>query len=297
MTKRRWLLPLVLVVALLSGACGDDDDDAAPEPSEPELTELGERLPDEIKERGRLVVGSDIAYAPVEFYEEGTQTPKGIDVDLCGTIAEKLGTGFTCEFVNTTFDGIIPALEAKRFDIIMSAMSDTPERQQQIDFIDYFSAGTSILVRKGNPEGIQSLDDLCGKTVGLQKGTTQEEVAIAQSTKCTQAGKGAINLLTFETDVDAQQALKAGRSVADMNDFPVAAYTAKQSGGGSDFEVVGEQIEAGPYGIGVRKDDTELRDVLKEALEAAIADGSYDEVLETWNVTSGALKTAAINGG
>jgi polar amino acid transport system substrate-binding protein len=290
----RWLLPLALVVTPIA-ACGDDDD-ATSGPTV-ELTDLGKRLPEAIADRGTLLVGSDIAYAPVEFYEEGTEVAKGIDVDLCARIAEKLGEGFTCEFQNTTFDGIIPALQAKRFDIIMSAMSDNPERQQAIDFVDYFSAGTSILVKKGNPEGIQSLDDLCGKTIGLQSGTTQEDVAKAQTTKCQTDGKGAIEILTFETDVDAQQALKAGRSVADMNDFPVAAYTAKNSGGGNDFEVVGEQIEAGPYGIGVRKEDTELRDVLQDALKEVIADGGYDEVLATWDVTQGALKTAAINGG
>jgi polar amino acid transport system substrate-binding protein len=79
-----------------------------------------------------------------------------------------------------------------------------------------------------------------------------------------------------------------------MNDFPVAAYVAQQAG---DFEVVGEQIEAGPYGIGVRKDDTELRDELQKALKAVIENGEYDRILAKWNVAKGALKTAEINGG
>lgn len=246
-----------------------------------------------MKDRGRLLVGSDIAYAPVEFYEEGTNRATGIDIDLCEAIAKEMGLGGGCEFRNTTFDGIIPALKARRFDIIMSAMSDTPERQKEIDFVDYFKAGTSILVRKGNPEGIRSLDDLCGKTVGIQKGTTQEEVANAQKEKCKASGSD-LTVLTFETDPEAQQALKAGRTVADMNDFPVAAYVAQTTG---DFEVVGEQIETGPYGIGVRKEDTDLRDAIQAALKAIIADGTYDRILAKWNVTQGALKTAAVNGG
>lgn len=271
---------LVLAVALVAAACGGDGGD-----------EKGAL--DTVKERGRLLVGSDIAYAPVEFYEEGTNRATGIDIDLCEAIAKEMGLEGGCEFRNTTFDGIIPALKAKRFDIIMSAMSDTPERQKEIDFVDYFKAGTSILVRKGNPDGIRSLDDLCGKTVGIQKGTTQEEVANAQKEKCKASGSD-LTVLTFETDPEAQQALKAGRTVADMNDFPVAAYVAQTTG---DFEVVGEQIEAGPYGIGVRKEDTDLRDAIQEALKAIIADGTYDRILAKWNVTQGALKTAAINGG
>src|SRR4029079_12452832 len=99
--------------------------------------------------------------------------------------------------------------------------------------------------------------------------------------------------LTFDTDVDAQQALRAGRSVADMNDFPVAAYVASQT---ADFEVVGEQIDAGPYGIAFRKEDTALRDEVQTALKAVISSGAYDKILEKWKVTDGALKTAAING-
>ena len=108
--------------------------------------------------------------------------------------------------------------------------------------------------QKGNPKHISSLDDLCGKTVALEKGTTQEDVANAQATKCTDGGKGKITILPLDKDTDALQQLKIGRSDADMNDFPVAAYNAKTSGGGNDFEVVGQQFQSAPYGIAVRKD-------------------------------------------
>ncbi len=190
------------------------------------------------------------------------------------------------------YAGIIPALLSKRFDVIMSAMSVTPEREKRISFLSYFNAGTSILVRKGNPQGIKALADLCGKTVALQKGTTQEDVAKGQAAKC---GASKLTLRTFDRDTEALLQVKSGAAVADMNDFPVAAYNAQTSGGGSDFEVVGEQIGAGPYGIGLRKDDTQLRDALQAALKQIIADGSYDQALKKWNVTAGALKTAAVS--
>jgi polar amino acid transport system substrate-binding protein len=104
-------------------------------------------------------------------------------------------------------------------------------------------------------------------------------------------------VLTFDTDTEAQVQVKNGRAVADMNDFPVAAYTAQTSGGGNDFEVVGEQIGAGPYGVGIPKDQMQLRDAIQAALQAIIADGTYDGVLAKWNAAKGELKTAAINGG
>jgi polar amino acid transport system substrate-binding protein len=290
------LVALVAGLALLLAACGGNNNSSGSSGSGSSgVTDLGKQLPASIQQSKQLKIGSDVAYAPVEFFKVGTQDVQGIDWDLAQAMGQKLGV--TVSFQNTTFDGIIPALTAKRFDLIMSAMSDTPERQKQVDFIDYFNAGTSILVKKGNPEGIQSLDDLCGKTIALQKGTTQVDVATGQQTKCTAAGKPKITVLTYDKDTDAQLQVRSGRAVADMNDFPVAAYAAQTIGGGNDFEVVGEQIEAGPYGIGVRKDDTQLRNAMQAALKAIIADGTYDQILQKWNVSKGALKTAAINGG
>jgi polar amino acid transport system substrate-binding protein len=287
MVKHRYrsaLLALVVVLALVAGACGGDDDTT----SGASGSASGSATADT-----PLKVGSDIAYAPVEFYKEGTKTAQGIDIDLCEAIAKKMSRP-GCQFINGTFDGLIPSLKANRFDILMSAMSDTAERQKEVDFVDYFNVGTSIIVAKGNPQNIKGLDDLCGKTIGLQRGTTQEEVAKTQRDKCKQSGSD-LTIGAYDTDVDAQQALRAGRSVADMNDFPVAAYVAQQSNG--EFEVVGEQIEAGPYGIAVRKEDTTLRDNIQKALKAVIEDGTYDSILAKWHVTQGALKTAAINGG
>lgn len=302
----RALRSLVLVVCIAAGlgACGSDDSPTI-EGSDTTTTAAGatattvdiSALPQALRDAKVLKVGSDVAYAPVEFFKEGTQEVQGIDPDMCAAAVSHFGEGWTCAFENTTFDGLIPALEAKRFDIIMSAMSDTPERQGKLDFVDYFNAGTSILVKKGNPEKIASLDDLCGKTIGLQRGTTQEDLAKDQASKCARDGKGKLEVLTFEKDTDALLQLKNGRTVADMNDFPVAAYSAKTSGGGADFEVVGEQLGAGPYGIGVRKDDTALRDALAAALRAALADGSYAKVLETWDVAQGALAEITVNGG
>ena len=285
-----------LGLALLAGACSSSSTKVAATTTSAATPSLAAQLPAAIAHAKVLNVGSDISYAPVESFKVGTQQAEGLDIDICNALVQKFGSDFTCKFQNTTFDGIIPALLAQRFDIIMSAMSDTKTRQGQIDFVDYFNAGTSILVAKGNPLHIQSLDDLCGHTIGLQKGTTQEDLANKQKTTCQTKGQ-ALTVLTFDKDTDALLALKAGRSVADMNDFPVAAYNAQTSNGGNDFEVVGQQLGAGPYGVGLRKTDTQLRDALQAALKAIIADGTYDQVLTKWNVTAGALKTAAINGG
>ncbi len=287
-TTPRLLALSAAAVVLLSG-CGGSSTPAAdggPGAAAP----LASLLPQAIRDKGTLVVGSDVAYAPVEFYDADGKTIIGIDPDLGKAIGAQLGV--TLEFQNGTFDGLIASLtKSKRIDLIMSAMSDNKKRQEEIDFVDYFSAGTSILVKKGNPKNITTLDDFCGQTVALQRGTTQDDVAEAQAKKC---GSNTLTILKFDTDPEALLQVKQGRAVADMNDFPVAAYTTTQS---QDFEVVGEQIEAGPYGIGVRKEDSQLRDAIQQALQALIDNGEYTKILEKWKVTSGALTTAAVNGG
>jgi polar amino acid transport system substrate-binding protein len=283
------LLPLAAVALMAVTACGGSSD--SPTVSTKEGAHpLATLLPQAIRDKGTLVVGSDVAYAPVEYFDVDGKTPIGIDPDLGKAIGEQLGV--TLKFENGTFDGLIASLtKSKRIDLIMSAMSDNKKRQAEIDFVDYFSAGTSILVKKGNPEKIMSLDDFCGKTVALQRGTTQDKVAEAQRTKC--GGKN-LNILKFDTDPEALLQVKQGRAVADLNDFPVAAYTTTKQ---TDFEVVGEQIEAGPYGIGVRKQDTAVRDAIQKAVQALIDNGDYAKILDKWKVKAGALTTATINAG
>jgi polar amino acid transport system substrate-binding protein len=244
-----------------------------------------------------LRVGSDIEYAPIEFFKENSKQPQGLDYDLAQAIGKKLGAKVT--FVNDTdFAGIIGALQAGRFDVVMSAMNDTAERRGKgVDFIDYFRAGSSILVQKGNPKAVKAVDDLCGQTVAVQKGTVQDtDILTPQAVKCP--GGRALAVLRFEKDTDALQQVKNGRAVADVEDFPVAAYNATTSGAGKDFDVVAGQIgDVGSYGIAVPSKNTALRDSVQAALRAIIKDGTYDRILTAWNVSAGALTTAAVNGG
>ncbi|MCU1590436.1 MAG: hypothetical protein JWP11_1692 [Frankiales bacterium] len=295
---RSVLLPaLAATAALTLSACGGSSSGDNPTISQSggaTGAPLAASLPQSVRDAGVLKVGSDVAYAPVESFDTDGKTIIGIDPDIAKALGDQLGIKLTLQ--NGTFDGLITSLRSKRIDLIMSAMSDTPERQKSIDFVDYFTAGTSILVKKGNPSKINGLDDFCGKTIALQRGTTQDDVAKAQEAKCKTAGKP-LKVLKFDRDTEALLQVKQGRAVADMNDFPVAAYNAKTSGGGNDFEVVGEQIEAGPYGIGVRKEDSQVRDALQKAIQAIIDNGDYAKILDKWNVKQGAVTTATVNGG
>ncbi|WP_419997729.1 ABC transporter substrate-binding protein [Streptomyces boninensis] len=282
---------LAVAGALVLSACGDQTEgaDGGSKKVEGGSAALNKELPKKVRDAGVLKIGSDVAYAPMEFSKGGKTT--GVDIDIANALGKELGV--KVEFKNNTFDNLIPAMQTGRFDIIMSSMTDNKDRQGKVDFVDYFTAGVSILTKKGNPHELKSLDDLCGKKVSLQRGTVSADIAKAQNKKCDKP----IEVLPFTKDTEALLQVRQDRAVADLNDFPVAAYNAKTSGGGKDFEVVGEQVEAAPYGIAVPKDQKELRDALTKALDKIIENGEYGKVLKKWNVEQGAVTKAAVNGG
>jgi polar amino acid transport system substrate-binding protein len=263
---------------------------------------LADLLPKEIRDKGVVRVGSDIAYAPVEFKDKNSDIV-GIDPDLAAAMGGLLGVRF--EFQNGTFDTLLTGLRAKRYDIAMSAMTDTKERQngidgetgkkvgEGVDFVDYFSAGVSLYTPKGKTQGIADWPDLCGKKIVVQRNTVSDDLAREQAKNCPAGKKLAIE--AFDDDQQAQTRLRSGGADAGASDFPVAAYLAKTSGGGKDFELVGKQVEAAPYGIAVSKSNTELRDALKAAMDKLVEDGTYDKIIQRWGVQGGAVKTIGIN--
>ncbi len=253
-------------------------------------------LPEEFKDG--ISVASDIPYAPMELFDEN-DNPTGFDYDLAMAIGAKLGV--TMSFEDQDWDGIIPSLQSGAHDIIMSGMNDTLERQEVLDFVDYFRAGFAVIVAKGNPEGISALADLCGKTVAIQTATAQIDLINAVNPSCEKAGTGAIEVLEFPTDGDAQNAIRAGKAVAGVNDGQVAAYTAQVAGDGEYFEIVNPNdppagFESALTGVGILKANTGLRDAIQAAIQSLIDDGTYEELLAKWNLSAFAVTEATING-
>ncbi|MFF1648464.1 ABC transporter substrate-binding protein [Streptomyces sp. NPDC058240] len=286
---------------MLLAACGDQTKNGSTNRSSAPLSDL---LPKEIRDKGVIKVGSDIAYPPVEFKDKSGNTV-GIDPDIAAAIGKQLGV--TLQFQNGTFDTLITGLRSKRYDLAMSSMTDTKDRQQGVDsetkkkvgegvdFVDYFTAGVSIYTRKGDDQSIKTWADLCGKKIAVQRGTVSHNLAKAESKKCTGGKKIAIE--TFDNDLEAQTRLRSGGVDAGSSDFPVAAYAVKTSGGGKDFQIVGEQVEAAPYGIAVAKGNDQLTKAIQAALEAIIKNGEYNKIISKWGVGAGAVTEAKLNGG
>jgi polar amino acid transport system substrate-binding protein len=251
---------------------------------------LARLVPAEVAADGKIVVGSDASYPPNEFLGTDGRTIIGMDVDLGTAIAQKLGLGV--EFQNAQFDGILPGLAAGKYEWGMSSFTINADREKTVDMVSYFNVGTKAAVVKGNPEHV-SLDDLCGKPVGVQQGTVQVDDLNARNQKCQQQGKPAIALTILPQQTDVTLALTAKRVVAMLADAPVINYAISQTNG--QLEALGEQYDAAPYGIAIQKGKGEFAKAVQGAVQALINDGSYDKIVSKWNGKDSEIKTSQLN--
>ena len=261
-------------------------------PTPTEDAALNALIPAKLKAAGVINAATDASYAPNEFFASDNTTVIGMDVDLGVAIGQVIGVPI--KFANLTFDSIIPAL-GNRFDIGMSSFSVTAAREAKVDQVSYFTAGTSFMVQSGKNPDLTSLAALCGKNVGVEKGTTQLDDVTAQSKTCTTGGKAAVNLTAFPDQNGANLALSSGRVDVVLADSPVNAYAAEQSNGA--FVIVGQPYGNAPYGINVPKsaDYKGLSDAILGALKDLQASGVYQQILTKWGVQAGAISNFAIN--
>ena len=254
-------------------------------------------LPEAYKAKG-LNAGSEIPYAPMEFFDDNNQ-PVGFEIDLINAVAAKLGT--TVTFEKQAFDSLIPSLQAGKHDLAVSSMSDTVDRQKALDFVDYFQGGASLIVAKGNPAKVTGLDGLCGQTVTTESASWEVDILAASNKACLAAGKKELKTLALPSDVEAQNAVRAGNAVAYLSDSQAAAYTAKVAGSGKYFDLIVDPkfpngYESGLIGVGVLKSNSGLTAAIKAALDSLFADGTYKALLEKWNLSSFAISEITVNG-
>jgi polar amino acid transport system substrate-binding protein len=244
-------------------------------------------VPSAIKSKGTLTVAADASYAPNEFFASDGKTVIGMDADLSSALAATMG--LKAKVVNETFDGIIPGLAAGKYDMGASSFTDTKEREKTVDFVDYLSAGESFFTKASGGVAVSKLGDICGKTVAVEKGTTEETDAQAQSKKCASP----VKVLSFPDQNGANLALSSGRAQLGFADSPPAAYAVKKSNG--QFKLVGPTLAAAPYGLAIPK-KSGLAPAVLAALKALMKNGSYTKILTKWGVQAGAITTPKVNG-
>lgn len=252
------------------------------------VEEIANTVPEDIKSSGKLIIGVNIPYAPNEFKDESGKIV-GFDVDLMNAIAATLG--LTPEYRESDFAKIIPSIQGGTFNVGMSSFTDTKEREATVDFVTYFSAGSQWAQKPG--AGIDPAN-ACGKKVAVQATTYQDTDELpAKSKACTDAGNPAIEIIPFDGQDAATNAVVLGQADAMSADSPVTAYAIKQTGG--KLEAAGEIFDAAPYGWPVAKDSA-LAQSLQQALEHLIESGDYETIATDWGVEAGMIDKPVING-
>lgn len=279
--------PLLAVVVL--AGCGADNKPALAAAAK---APLFAELPKSVQDSGTIQVGSSVDYPPFEFYEADGKTLAGFEPQLATLLEKQLGVKLVWN--NASFDTLFSALRAKRYDVVYGATNDTAEREQTFDFVDYLQSSQGFVVAKGNPKGIKTEDDLCGKTVAAVRGGVQAQYLDKKATECSQAGKAKLTALTFAGNADEQLAVRQGKADALLENFPTAVSFAKESGGALEM-VPGLQVEKRFYGMVFDKGNDQLRDTMAKAWQAIIDDGSYAKVLQEWKLSDIGVKKAGIN--
>ncbi len=292
-TVRRGLALCALgLVAVTSAGCAGTDADAAGGAQAAYDVTLHRQLPAAIRARGVLRVETDASYAPAESFAPDGHSIVGFDADLADALGHVLGVKIT--LANADFSKLLDRVAAGRSDVVMSALTDTPQRERDADFINYFSAGTSIVVKRGNAHGITDLMGLCGRTVAVEKDTTQVDL-LARSSKQCPPGRP-MNVKSFDTNDDALVQLRTGQAQAVLNDYPPAVALTTDPTTRAEYQLASTtQYEPGLYGIAVAKGAPALRDAIEAALNRLIRSGEYAEILRRWEVREGAVSTASVN--
>ncbi|GAA1295777.1 ABC transporter substrate-binding protein [Brachybacterium alimentarium] len=253
-----------------------------------EQSDIAALVPEEIRERGELVNGAALNYAPGEFLgSDGVAV--GYDIDILAAVGKVLG--LTTRTESAVFAQIIPSIGAK-YDVGISSFTINPERLEQVSMVSYFAAGMSYAVKTGNPYGITP-PDLCGTRVAHQVGTYMDDVVVERDQECRDAGGQGIVDQPYVGNADAATAVAGGKADVLIGDSPVVAYAVDRSRG--TLEEVGDIEDAALNGLVVAKDQPELAEAIRAAVQHLIDSGALREILAAWGNENGMIETSEVD--
>ena len=296
--RKPLLAALVLACVALVAACGSSNSSSSPSSSAAPAASstsastpaassssaganaaIAKLVPAAIKSKGTLAVAADASYAPDEYFASDGHTVIGMDPDLVKALGALMG--LKVNVANVTFDSIIPDLAAGKYDMGASSFSDNKTREKTVDFVDYASVGESFYTKAQGGTTVASIADICGKTVSVEKGTTEEADAGTQSAKCKKAGKPGVTVLSYTDQNGANLAVASGRAQLGFADTPVAAYQVSKTNG--QFKVVGAAYATGPYGLAIPK-NSGLAPAVQAAMKMLVQNGQYAAIIKKWDL-------------
>jgi polar amino acid transport system substrate-binding protein len=227
---------------------------------------------DRVKKAGKLTIGMDTTYPPMEFVENGKTV--GFDKEFADALAAKLGV--TAEAQTVDWNGIITGLKSKRYDVIISSMNITDERKKEVNFVEYARMSQVFVTKKGAP-ALTAEKDMAGKTVLVQDGTTSHDYVKEAK---EQRVKDIKNIISYGGATEAFQALQNGKGDVIVIDEPVGLYYVKKDP--ATFVITGRAIDPEPVGIAIRKEDAALMQAIEKAVADLKADGTYKKLSDAW---------------
>jgi len=253
-------------------------------------------LPASVKSKGTITVAMDLQYPPTSFLSTSNQ-PEGYNVDIARLIAAKLG--LKLDIKNVSFDTIIPGLTGGRYDFTATDMSASPDRLKVLDMINYWTDGSSLATKAGNPEKLDiNTNSICGKKIAVMTGTTQQQTYLpALSKKCTAGGKQAVSTVVLPNVNTALTQLASGRIDGIFYDTPSLAYAVQQHG--STFSVNQDQynkpasLGTDLVAIGLKK-NSPLTKAVQQAMQSVMDGPLYKKALDNWGLGGGAISKASI---
>lgn len=252
-------------------------------------------LPESVRKAGSVTVATNAPFPPYEMFQsDSDRTIVGLEADLGHALGNELGVRF--DFVQQPFDGLIPALQAGKFPVIMSTLFDTAKREQVVDMVNYSASGSGILVTTGNPKGIKNAADLCGKTVAVQTGSAQVTLVQGLSAKCS---GGSVTVKSLPQYSDELLALGTGQADAVVGDIPAISYSLAEKANAGKFQLVSDPAapngyESAPVGVAVAK-NSGLTQPIQGALQKLMDDGTYKTLLAKWHVPQIAIDKVTVN--
>lgn len=263
----------IAVSALVLTGCGGDDAESSGNQASGD-SELA------LVQDGVLTSCANFS-TPPNIFTEANGTPVGAEIGLAESVAEEMGLEIA--FPEYSFSGLIPALQAKQCDVIMSTLYIKPEREEIANFVPYLLSGSGVSVSRENPAGVTGFDDsLCGVRAAAITGTTGAGLLEERAAGCESAGKQAPEISLLDRSADALQQLIAGQVDAFVDTYELMKYYENQSGG--DFAVVGEPIGQVRIGAATLKENTQLHEALGSAFDKVVESGRYAEILEEWGL-------------
>ncbi|MBM3095217.1 transporter substrate-binding domain-containing protein [Ensifer sp. T173] len=251
-------------------------------------------VPEAVRQAGKITVGSQQTFPPIEFREPGASEVTGASSDLLHEIAKRLE--LKLEYVQAEYAALIPGIEAKRFDVASGGISDTEEREQKLDFVNYMLSGGSAMVRTEDADKYKTIADFCGKSVATLLGSRVIMAKVEEaSAACTAKGEAEIRAEQLPSAPDARMQLDLKRVDAYLGDFPALVYMSGQFPG--KYSIVGGNYMLTPYitSWGFSKDNTGLRDAVKLTLQEMLADGGYKSIMDKWGVGGALLPEITVN--